>query len=367
MQPLRIGIVGCGNISGIYFQNATKFRPLEVVACADLDIERAKAKAAEFKVAKAVEPDALYSDPEVELVVNLTIPNAHHSVAKAALEAGKHVYNEKPLTIQRAEAQEVLALAESKGLLVGCAPDTFLGAGLQTCRRVIDSGEIGEVVAAEAFMMCHGHESWHPDPAFYYKKGGGPMFDMGPYYLTALVHLIGPMSRVSASARASFAQRTITSRPKHGEVIAVEVPTHLSCTIDFENGAIATVIQSFDVWAHKLPCIEVHGTKGSMIVPDPNGFGGEVLVKTAGDADWRAVPLDAGFPENSRSLGVMDMAYAIRKGRAHRASGALAYHVLDAFHAFHESSDEDRHVRLTSGVPRPEPLPAGSGPDELAG
>lgn len=365
MEPLRIGIVGCGNISGIYFQNGAKFRPLDVVACADLDLDRAKAKAAEHGIPKALTTEALLDDPEVELVVNLTVPNAHHAVAKAALEAGKHVYNEKPLTIARAEGRELLDLAKAKGLLVGCAPDTFLGAGIQTCRSVIDSGMIGEPVAAEGFMLCHGHESWHPSPEFYYEKGGGPMFDMGPYYLTALVNLVGPMKRVAASTRITFPTRTITSQPKHGKVVPVETPTHLSCLIEFANGAIGTVITSFDVWGHRLPNIQVHGTEGSMIVPDPNGFGGQVLVIKPGDRDWREVPLVNGYPENGRGLGVMDMAYAIRTGRPHRASGDLAFHVLDAFHSFHESSDSGRFVELAGLPGRPEALPKDVGPDDL--
>lgn len=365
MEPLRIGIVGCGNISGIYFQNGAKFRPLDVVACADLDLDRAKAKAAEHGVPKALTTEALLQDPEVELVVNLTVPNAHFAVAKAALEAGKHVYNEKPLTIARAEGRALLDLAKGKDLLVGCAPDTFLGAGIQTCRNVLDSGLIGEPVAAEGFMLCHGHESWHPSPEFYYERGGGPMFDMGPYYLTALVNLVGPMKRVAASARITFPTRTITSQPKHGKVVPVETPTHLSCLIEFANGAIGTVITSFDVWGHKLPSIQVHGTEGSMLVPDPNGFGGQVLVTKPGDRDWREVPLVNGYPENGRGLGVMDMAYAIRTGRPHRASGDLAFHVLDAFHAFHESSDAGRFVELAGLPGRPEALPETTRPDDL--
>ncbi|MCW5942990.1 MAG: Gfo/Idh/MocA family oxidoreductase [Fimbriimonadaceae bacterium] len=365
LEPLRIGIVGCGNISGIYFQNGAKFRPLEVVACADLDLDRAKAKAAEHGVAKALTTDALLADPEVELVLNLTVPNAHHAVAKAALEAGKHVYNEKPLSIARADGKELLDLAKSKGLLVGCAPDTFLGAGIQTCRRVIDSGMIGEPIAAEGFMLCHGHESWHPSPEFYYEKGGGPMFDMGPYYLTALVNLVGPMKRVAASARITFPTRTITSQPKRGKVVTVETPTHLSCLIEFANGAVGTVITSFDVWGHKLPNIQVHGTEGSMLVPDPNGFGGQVLVTKPGDRDWREIPLVNGYPDNGRGLGVMDMAYAIRTGRPHRASGDLAYHVLDAFHAFHESSDTGRFVDLAGLGERPAALPETVAPADL--
>src|SRR4051812_31260708 len=212
---VKVGIIGCGKISGIYLENAPRFGNIEITAVADLVPERAQEKAAEYHIPKACSPDELLADPDIEIVLNLTIPNAHASIGFAALNAGKSVYNEKPLTITRDEGQKLLALAKQKGLLVGGAPDTFLGAGLQTCRDVIDSGVIGEPIAATAFMMSHGHESWHPDPEFYYQVGGGPMFDMGPYYLTALTTLIGPVASVSGSTRITFPTRTITSQKKY--------------------------------------------------------------------------------------------------------------------------------------------------------
>jgi predicted dehydrogenase len=273
------------------------------------------------------------------------------------LGAGKSVYNEKPLTVAREEAQEILALADKKGLLVGGAPDTFLGAGLQTCRNVIDSGRIGKPVAATAFMLNHGHEGWHPDPAFYYKIGGGPMFDMGPYYLTALVHLLGPVKRVSGSAQKSFETRTIGSEPKRGEVIEVETPTHLVGVLDFESGCMGTIITSFDVWKHTLPTIEIYGSEGTLSVPDPNTFGGEVKVWVPGAGEWESIPHTHGYGENSRSLGVADMAHALRSGRSQRASGKLTYHVLDIMHAVHDASAEGRYVGLNSQCERPAAFP----------
>ncbi|HLK59543.1 MAG TPA: Gfo/Idh/MocA family oxidoreductase [Chthonomonadaceae bacterium] len=357
MQACKVGIIGCGNISGIYFKAGKTFSILDIVACADLDLERARAKAEEHGVPKACTVEELLADPEIQIVINLTIPNAHYSVCRAALEAGKHVHVEKPLSITRAEGRDLLDLAEAKGLRVGAAPDTFLGGGLQTCRKLIDDGWIGEPIGATAFMLCHGHESWHPDPEFYYKVGGGPMFDMGPYYLTALVSLMGPIRRVTGSTRITFPERTITSAPKYGTKVAVDVPTHVAGIMDFANGAIGTILTSFDVWAANLPNIEIYGTEGSMRVPDPNGFGGPILVRRAGAKEWSEMPLTHGYAENSRGIGVADMAYAIQTGRPHRASGALGYHALEAMHGFHDASDSGAHYAMQSTVAQPAPLP----------
>ena len=358
METTKVGIVGCGDISSTYLENCQQvFEILEVAACADIVPQRAAEQAEKFSVAKACSVEELLADDDIQIVVNLTTPNAHAPVALAALEAGKSVHNEKPLTITRADGQKLLDLAREKGLRVGCAPDTFLGAGLQTCRKLIDDGAIGEPVAATAFMTCHGHESWHPNPEFFYKPGGGPMFDMGPYYVTALVALMGPVMRVTGSARISFPQRLITSQPKHGTVIEVEVPTHVAGVMDFACGAVATIITSFDVWAANLPRIEIYGADGSLSVPDPNGFGGPVRIRRAGADEWSDVPHSHGYAEASRGIAVADMAYGLRSGRKHRCSGQLAYHVLDIMHAFHDASRAGRHVELESTCPQPAPLP----------
>ncbi len=358
-DPVKVGVVGCGNISDIYLRTCPTFEILEVVACADLIPERAQAKAAQHDIPRACGVEELLADPAIEIVLNLTIPRAHASVALAALDAGKSVYNEKPLAITRAEGRRMLDLAEEQGRLVGGAPDTFLGAGIQTCRELIDDGAIGTPVAATAFMVNHGHEGWHPDPAFYYQIGGGPMFDMGPYYLTALVALLGPARRVTGSARISFPERTIASQPRAGARIAVEVPTHVAGVVDFASGAIATIITSFDVWSAQLPLIEIYGSEGTLSVPDPNTFGGPVYLRRAEEDARRQVPLIYGYAENSRGLGVADLAYALRTGRPARASGELAYHVLDIMHAIHDASRDGRHVELASSCARPAPLPLG--------
>jgi predicted dehydrogenase len=359
MSPIKIGLIGCGTISKVYLEVSRTLEALDVAACADLLPERAKAKAEEFNVPKACSVQDLLKDPEVQIILNLTIPKAHAEVGLAALEAGKSVYNEKPLTVSREDGRRMLETAKSRGLRVGAAPDTFLGAGLQTCRKLIDDGWIGEPVAATAFMTCHGHESWHPDPDFYYQPGGGPMFDMGPYYLTALVALLGPIRRVTGSARITFPQRTVTSQPKYGAKIQVNTPTHVAGVMDFASGAVGTILTSFDVWSAQLPRIEIYGSEGSLGVPDPNGFGGPVRIRRAGATDWSDVPLTHAYAKQSRGLGVADMACALRSGRPHRANGELAYHVLDAMHAFHDASREGRHVELTSLCDRPAPLPMG--------
>ncbi|PYE54590.1 Gfo/Idh/MocA family protein [Deinococcus yavapaiensis] len=355
---MNVGIVGMGNISPIYLKNARRFG-LDVVAVADLDMERAKSRAAEYGVPKALSLQELLADDDVQVVLNLTIPKAHASVALAALKAGKHVYNEKPLGITLDEASELLREADARGLLVGCAPDTFLGAGLQACRRIIDEGTIGVPVAATAFMMSSGPERWHPDPAFFYQEGAGPMFDMGPYYLTALVNLFGGVRRVSGSARASFDTRTIGSGAKKGESIPVETPSHVASILDFASGPVATLVTSFDVWHANLPRIEIYGSEGTLSVPDPNTFGGPVRVRLAGDKEWQDVEVGGPLATNSRGVGLGDLALAAREGRAPRASGALAYHVLDVMASTLETSRQGRALELTSGVERPAPLPEG--------
>jgi predicted dehydrogenase len=365
MQKNKVGVIGCGNISGIYLEMGQTFEILEIAAVADLIPERAQAQAAKYGIARACSVDELLADPEIKIVINLTIPNAHAEVGLKAVQAGKSVYNEKPLTIAREDACKLLETAAANGVLVGGAPDTFLGGGLQTCRKIIEDGLIGEPIAATAFMLCHGHESWHPAPAFYYQVGGGPMFDMGPYYLTALVSLMGPVRRVTGSTRITFPERTITSQPLNGTKVEVEVPTHITGVLDFANGAIATVVTSFDVWAAEVPRIEIYGTLGTLSVPDPNTFGGPVRLRAAGSSEWTEVPLSHGYASNTRSIGVADMAYALQYGRKHRANGEMAYHVLDIMHAIHDAASAGKHVNLASTCERPAPFPVGLLPGQL--
>lgn len=356
MKKVKVGIVGCGNISGIYLKNLTElFHITEVVAVADLDEQRAKTAAETYQIPKVCTTEELLANPEIEIVLNLTTPPFHFEICKAALEAGKSTYTEKPLSLTREQGKELVALAKEKRLLLGGAPDTFMGAGIQTSRKLIDDGWIGKVIGATAFMTCHGHESWHPDPEFYYKTGGGPMFDMGPYYLTALVSLIGTIDSVYAETKANFPTRTITSEKKYGTKIEVDVPTHYVGTMNFVNGAIGTIITSFDIWASQLPRIEIYGTEGSISVPDPNTFGGQVLVKCAHHDKWNEIPYTHRYWENSRGIGVADMALALQDGGKNRACGELAYHVLDVMHTFEDASQSGRRTKIesTCGIPAP--------------
>ena len=355
-RPVRVGLVGCGYISDRYLRNAVLFPEFEIVACADIAPERAAERAAEYGVPAVRTVAELLADPAIEVILNLTTPDAHASVAQAALDAGKGVYNEKPLAIALEDGKRLVETARARGLRLGAAPDTFLGGGLQICRQLIDEGAIGEPVAATAFMLIPGHERWHLRPDFYYQTGGGPLFDMGPYYLTALISLLGPVRRVTGSTRVTFPERTIRSGPRAGERIKVDVPTHLAAVLDFASGLIATLVTSFDVWSSQVPKLEIYGSKGSLGLPDPNTFGGPVRMRPAGSVIWRDVPVTRPYTKNSRGLGLADLAAGLRGGAAHRASGEMAYHVLEVMHAVETASREGRHVAIASTCDRPEPM-----------
>lgn len=359
-RKIKVGIVGCGNISGIYFQNLTNlFVNTEVYACSDLMKERAEQAAEKYNIKHTMSTEELLNSDEVEIILNLTVPKQHFEICKSALNSGKHVYVEKPLSLTIEQGSELVALAKQKGLLIGCAPDTFMGGGIQTCRKLIDSGFIGKPIGGSAFMMCHGHEGWHPDPEFYYENGGGPMLDMGPYYLTALVNLLGPAKSVAGMTNITFPERTITSEKKFGKKVKVEVPTHVAGNIEFQSGAIVTMVTSFDVWGSTLPRIEIYGSEGSLVVPDPNTFGGEVLYKSAFAKSFSPVPLTHIYYDNSRGIGVADMAECILSGGVNRASGELANHVLEIMHAFHISADQKKYYELKSTCEKPAALSVG--------
>ncbi|GGH23653.1 dehydrogenase [Alsobacter metallidurans] len=358
MSKTGIGVIGCGNISQKYMTAMRQFPNIELRAVADMRQSVADVRGREFNV-PAMRVDQLLKRDDVEIVVNLTVPLAHTDVSLAVLNAGKHVHSEKPLGVNVAEARKVMDLAAQKNLRVGCAPDTFLGGGHQTARKLIDDGAIGTPVAGSAFFMCPGHERWHPAPGFYYLRGGGPMLDMGPYYITDLIQLLGPIASVMGSVSTPRKERLVTSEPMNGEMIPVEVATHVAGTLEFVSGALVTIAMSFDVPKHRHTPIEIYGTKGSILVPDPNRFGGEVQVAKLG-GDFEAMPTTHGNAEGEyRSIGVADMAAAIQNNRPHRASGALALHALEAMEAFQTSSDEGRRVKLETIVERPAMLPPG--------
>ncbi len=358
MKPVKIAFVGVGAISGIYLENITNtFQEIEIIGVCDLIRERAEKAVEKYNIPKLYETMYdVFADEEVDIVLNLTRPYEHFDVSKAALEAGKNVYSEKPLAATLEEGKALVALAESKGLMLGGAPDTFMGAGIQTCRKLIDDGYIGEPVGAAAFMICHGHESWHPDPEFYYKHGGGPMMDMGPYYLTALVNLLGGVSAVTGVTRKSFNQRIITSEPKCGQVIDVDVPTYVTGILQFDNGAVGTIFTTFDVYYDSQARLEVYGTKGTLIVPDPNGFGGPIKLIRPEQGDAMEMPLTFDYKENSRALGLADMAKALRTGREFRPNYHQTYHVLEIMETIQKSSDARKTIELESKYERSMPM-----------
>lgn len=357
---VKIAFVGVGNISGIYLKNLTSTfsHEVEIVGVCDLIAERAETAAREYNIPKIYPSyDQLLADESVEIVLNLTRPNEHYEITKKGLLAGKHVYSEKPLATNFENGRELLALAKEKGLRLGGAPDTFLGGGIQTCRRLIDSGFIGTPVGATAVLLGCGHEVWHPGPEFYYEKGGGPMLDMGPYYITALVNLLGPAVSVMGRAKASYPQRVITSQPNYGKIIDVEVPTHYCGIIDFKNGATAQIVTSFDVqYARFGRYIEILGSEGTLRVPDPNDFGGAIRLLRAGETEWREIPMALPYQDNFRGLGLADMAHSIRTDRAHRACGDQTCHVLEIMTGIERSSAENRTIFLETTFQRSKPM-----------
>jgi predicted dehydrogenase len=357
MKRVSVGVVGCGNISAAYLKAAKTFPVLDIVALSDMHFAAAEARSAEFGVpAKSVE--AVLADPSIEVVLNLTVPKAHVEVGLKAIAAGKHVHSEKPLGVTLVEARKLVVAAGAKSLRLGSAPDTFLGGSHQTARQCIDDGLIGRPVGGTAFFMCPGHERWHPNPGFYYLTGGGPMLDMGPYYITDLVNLLGPVASVSGVATRTRDERTVTSEPLQGTRVPVEVATHVTGSLLFESGAVVSMTMSFDVARHRHAPIELYGEKGSLIVPDPNYFGGKVEIATASE-DWREIPVEHAYADgNYRILGLADMAQAIRQDRPHRTSGALAFHVLEVMEAFQKSSDLGESVAIESRPARPAPMPA---------
>ena len=361
---MRVGVIGCGTVSEPYLRNMTASPALEVVACSDLAMERAETRAAEFGIPGVCTQAELLADGTIDVVVNLTVPQAHFEINLAALQAGKHVWTEKPLAMDRTQAATLLRVAAERGLQVGCAPDTVLGAGLQTSRKLLDEGVIGQPFAGAAFFMSSGPESWHPDPVFLYQPGAGPLFDVGVYYVSALVNLLGPVASVTAYGRVLYPKRVIASGPRAGESFPVGTDTYVTSILRFENEALVNLVATFGVWGADLPRIQVFGAGGVLDVPDPNTFGGPVRVNRHDDeGGWRDVPLAYDHTDNGRNcrgLGVAELAEAVRDGRAPRASGAIGRHVLDVMQSIAESASLARHVEVESTCERPAPMPLGS-------
>lgn len=358
-SKINVGLIGCGNISPAYVAGCRQFDILNISACADIALDKAQALAAKYDIPKATGVEALLADPDIDLTINLTLPATHAEVSRQVVAAGKHVYSEKPLAIARQDGERLMAEAAASNLRVGCAPDTFLGGGLQTVRKAIDDGLIGRPVAGVAFMMSKGPEGWHPNPDFFYQEGAGPLFDMGPYYLTALVSLLGPVSRVTSSTSISFAERIANSEAAQGQRIKVNVPTHVAGLLEFESGAVVTLITSFDIrGSSSLPRLEIYGSQGTLQAPDPNYFGGQALLREAASDEWTELPLTHDA-EVLRGIGVADMAYGITYGRQHRASGEMAYHVLDVMTALLEAGPSGKHIDIASRCERPAALPLG--------
>jgi predicted dehydrogenase len=365
--PVVVGVIGLGAISDLYLEHLAAYDHLAVKACADLSGERARAQAERFGIA-AVPTEELIADPEIELVVNLTNPAAHAEVGLAAVRAGKSVYNEKPLALDRALARQLLDEAREHGVRVGGAPDTWLGKKVQTARAILAAGTLGEPVAATTIVYGHGHESWHGNPDYFYKPGGGPVLDGAPYFIGALVALLGPVARVTGSARASFPERTITTEQRKGEKIEVEVPTHVGAILELASGLIVTTAWSWDVWSSDAETLcEIHGSLGTLSLGDVDDASADPRIRIgelkpawgSHDYPWTEVPRDHGPEDPTFGIGIAEMAAALRSGRPHRASGDFAYHVLDVMQAIHEAAEQGRHVRIESTCERPAPIGPG--------
>ena len=365
MTSLNVGIIGCGNISGAYLSLAPNFEHYNITSCADLNFSAAKAQADEYGCeAKTV--DELLADKSIDIVVNLTVPNAHREVSMAVLNAGKHVYSEKPFVLSVEDGQALLDLAKKNGLRVGSAPDTFLGGAHQAARQCLDAGTVGQIIGGSCMCMSHGMESWHPNPDFFFQPGGGPILDLGPYYISNLVQLLGPVKRVVAMSGRAFSERVIGSEERMGETVPVDVDTSVHSILEFEQGAQVSFGTSWDVWSHEHNHMELYGTLGSLYVPDPNRFGDNIRY-TLEDEQTVLPPLEAlGAPNeidepdepiaNYRGAGLADMAAAIKEDREHRCNGELALHVIDVLTSISRSAEERQFVELQTRCERPAAL-----------
>ncbi len=371
----RVGLIGCGRISDIYLQTLAGIPGIEVVSCASLDINESRAKAAKHGIAKACSVDEIIEDSSNDYILNLTVPTAHALITRKALNAGKHVYSEKPFVTNLEDGQELLNLSKAQRLKLGNAPDTFLGNRWQTIRRLIDDGAIGRPTGVMVHVGTHGTERHHPNPDFYYGIGGGPLLDLGPYYLTAMVFCLGPISRVAGMTNRAFEQRQIENGPRHGEWMKVEVDTHTLSLLEFSSGVIGSMTTSFDVWDSEAPRLEIYGEEGVITIPDPNPvhganiFDGPIWLRTrettrwpyqpppGGRDEWQLIENDHGFKQDSRGVGLMDLVMAVRDDRPVRASGELAFHIFEVMDAINRANRDGQYQDIKSSCKRPKPLP----------
>lgn len=361
-KPLGVGIVGAGFISGQYLSNIPKLRNLKLVGISDLDQSRVEKIATEHGL-KAFGGDSIYTSPEVDVILNITPPQSHSAVSLKALNNGKHVYLEKPFSLTMEQALPVIELAKKNGLRIGCAPDTFLGTGVQTSKYLLENGAIGSPFAASAFWSAPGHELWHPNPQFYYLNGAGPLFDMGPYYLTALVFLLGPITSVIGNATHTSRNRKVHTGDLAETPISVEVETHISALLTHATGAQSTVMVSFEAWGSRLPTIEVYGTEGTINVPDPNQFSDKTFIFTEKEQEWKEVEPLAGYKNAGRGFGLSEMAAAIESNTQHRASGELGLHILEVMESILKSARSDSRIAIKSSVSELNLIPLSDQPD----
>ena len=375
MSPLKIGLIGTGRISNIYLQNSALFPNIDIVACGSLNLEESRLVANQFQIPKVTSVEDIMRDPDIDAILNLTIPSAHAEISLKALAAGKHVYSEKPFVTDLADGRKILQIAAKKGLAVGNAPDTFLGGRWQTLRKAINQGVIGDPTGVAAFVPTHGVERHHPNPDFYYAKGGGPLLDLGPYYLAVMIFCLGAISRVSGMSRKTFPERMIENGERYGEMMPVEIDTHCLSLIEFESGTIGHMMTSFDVWDSETPRLEIYGTEGTLCIADPdpgdgaNIFNGPVWLRTKATSrwtkrprpqapkEWEIIKNTHGFNFDARGVGLSEMAHAIKENREPRAGGAFAYHICEVMHGMIDSAKYGRYIDINSRCIKPELLP----------
>lgn len=355
MKKYKVGLIGCGAISGHYlrFSKSAYSNYFEIIVLGDLCVEKAQSRAEEYGIARYGTPDIVYDAEDIDIIINLTVPAAHEEVTVKALESGKHVYTEKPLACTREGMKHIMDVAEKCGKRVGCAPDSFLSAPAQTAKKALEEDWIGAPIGINAICAMRGNEYWRPDADFFYKKGAGPMMDMAPYYLNMFISLVGPVDSVQTMSKITWPERTIKVPPRRGERIQVEVPTYVSSTMRFENGVIGTFVNSFDIWSTQQPHIEIYGEKGTMVIPDPNRYKGDVLIRRFKDSEWRALPQFVEYAEYGRGIGIVDMIRAIEAGTSHKTGLELAYHTTDIIMAMDEAGDCGHEVKIESTATKP--------------